>query len=145
MARGKIGKAHGKVAYRSGLERSIRAGLDDSAIGYEYEPVTFAYTVPETGYLCQKCGQTAIVKKVKYTPDFYIGKRFYVEAKGRFTGVNRRRLLAWRASQPGIDIRLVFQRDNTLSKSSKTKYSEWAKANKFQYHVGSTIPAAWLR
>lgn len=145
MARSKVTKTGGRVVSRSGLERSIRAGLDQDGVSYEYEPTTFTYTVPETGYLCQKCGQNAIVKKVRYTPDFYVGKRFYVEAKGRFTGTNRRRLLAFRDSQPGIDIRLVFQRDNTLSKSSQTKYSQWAKANGFKYHVGSAIPKAWLK
>lgn len=145
MPRSKPVKRKGAIISRSGLERSIRQGLDKAKVPYEYEAKTFSFPLPENGYTCGTCASNKITKRVRYTPDFRLSESLYVEAKGRFSGSNRRRLLAFKAAYPDIDLRLVFQRDNALSKSSKTRYSEWAKDNGFTYHVGPEIPKGWLR
>lgn len=149
MARAKVFKRRGKVLSRSGLERSIRSGLDRDGVPYEYEPEAFKFPLPEPGHFCRQCKATDICRHTKYTPDFRLygssKKPVYIEGKGRFTGSNRRRMLAFKAEYPNVDLRLVFQRDNTLSKTSKTKYSQWCKDNGFPYHVGPEVPKDWLR
>ena len=47
---------------------------------------------------------------------------------------------------PDIDIRLLFMRDNYISKKSKTKYSDFCKKRNIKYHVSvmGEIPKEWL-
>lgn len=148
MARSKVVRRGGKVYSRSGLERSIMAGLDRDGVPYEYEKATFRIGLHVTGHSCERCGHKGIIQYTRYTPDFrpYPGtKGFYVEAKGRFTGRDRRKALAMKTDWPAEEVRYVFMRDNKLSKNSKTKYSDWCKDNGFKYHVGNEIPKGWLR
>lgn len=149
LRRGKVTKSGGKVTSRSGLERTIRAGLERDKVPYEYESERFKFPLSQPGHRCQGCGSTDVVRTSTYLPDFVLYPKspspVFVEAKGRFTGTNRRRLLAFRGALPGIDLRLVFQRDNYLYKSSKVRYSEWARDHGFPYHVGNEVPKKWLR
>src|SRR5712692_5012780 len=113
---------------RSGCEKQIATQLDKAKIKYVYEPCVLAYKLNK-----------------KYTPDFAIeGKSWFLESKGRFVSSDRTKLLAVREQNPGIEIRLVFQRNNKLSKTSKTRYSEWAKKHKFKYALDK-IPKQWLK
>lgn len=116
---------------RSLFEGRVAAGLTAEGADWEYEPVRLLYTVERT-----------------YTPDFEVTRRdgftFYVEAKGHFTSADRTKLLAVREANPGVDIRLVFQRaDNRLSKRSKTTYAQWADKHGFEWAEGR-VPDAWL-
>ena len=61
-------------------------------------------------------------------PDFFLPNGVIIEAKGFFKPSDRRKMLAVKEAHPELDIRFVFMRDNTLSKSSKTTYSMWAEA-----------------
>jgi hypothetical protein len=59
----------------------------------------------------------AYVTESKYTPDFFL--------------------------QNGV--RFVFQRNNTLSKNSKTTYGDWATKHGFQWCIYPDIPPSWLQ
>lgn len=99
---------------------------------FKYEPHTLEYSLPP-------------VNKT-YLPDFQIGKT-YIEFKGRFTGSDRKKLLAVRFWHPNIDLRLVFQADQVYSSKTtkkKLRYSDWAKKYGFPYHIGISLPEAWI-
>lgn len=66
-----------------------------------------------------------------------------IESKGKFTALDRKKMLAMRLLHPDIDLRLLFQYDNKLSKTSKTRYTEWADKNHIIAAV-KTIPEGWL-
>lgn len=111
---------------RSRFEERFAADLDRRGIHYEYETVKMPYVVVR-----------------RYTPDWIIGPIF-IETKGYFLASDRTKLLAVRLANPGIDLRLVFQRAaNTLSKTSKTTYGEWATKHGFLWAEG-TLPDGWL-
>ena len=57
----------------------------------------------------------------------------------------RRKMLAVKAQHPELDIRFVFQRNNTLSKQSKTTYGAWADKHGFKWCIFPDIPTSWLK
>jgi hypothetical protein len=83
-----------------------------------------------------------------YKPDFVLsfddGTKMYIETKGYFDPPSRRKMAAVLKTNPDKDFRLVFAKDNFLSKSSKIRYSDWAKKHGFKYSIGR-IPDDWLR
>jgi predicted nuclease of restriction endonuclease-like RecB superfamily len=125
-----------KKTSRSGFERKTRAFLDKTKLKYEYETERIAYTVPET--------------KKNYIPDFIIqtpSGKLYLECKGRFLPVDRKKILYVLEQNPGINLKLLLMRDNLLRKGSKTKYSTWCRKNGVEFAVSSTgqPPEEWLR
>lgn len=133
MARRSLWKREG---LRSGYELRIRKWLDSKAsIRYGYEDRRLNYIIPES--------------KHKYTPDFSIYSTtgefiFAVEAKGKFSSEDRKKMLAVREANPEIDLRMLFQRDQAIRKGSKTKYSDWATKHNFKFHFGEELPLEWL-
>jgi hypothetical protein len=99
------------------------------------------------GYESEKLRYTKPATQKLYTPDFVLrsGARvIYVEAKGYFPSADRTKMLAVKASNPDLDIRLLFQRaTNTLRKTSTTSYAAWAERHGFPWAEGM-IPRAWL-
>lgn len=83
----------------------------------------------------------------EYIPDFPIkfkdGRVMYLEAKGYFDAQDRRKLLAAKKQNPGVDIRLVFMNDNKVHKSSKMRYSDWCEKYEFPYCI-KAIPIEWF-
>lgn len=129
--------------YRSKFEERIAAQLTKAKIKFKYEEKAYAYEVKVPNAYCGKCGSREVVTPKLYTPDFFI-KEIILEGKGKFTGKDRKKMVAMKQRYPEMDIRMVFMADNKLSKVSKTRYSTWAKDNGFKFCVGP-IPAAWLK
>ncbi len=115
--------------YRSKLESQIASHLTRGGVQFGYESMSFPY-----------------VKECRYTPDFFLPTGIIIEAKGWFRSEDRSKLLAVKAQNPGLDIRLVFQNArNRLNKNSKTTYGDWATKNGFQFSDGGRIPADWIK
>lgn len=116
---------------RSGLEDKVRKVLNNKKVKFLYEPYSLSYVI-----------------EAWYTPDFVLTKKdgtdLIIETKGFFKPSDRRKMTAIKAAHPELDIRIVFQRDNYLTKSKKAKYTDWAKKNGFPCHVGEEIPDSWL-
>jgi hypothetical protein len=120
--------------FRSGLEDTISEQLKRTDNTWSYESEKLKYTIPE--------------RVASYTPDFILiksnGEKMYIETKGRFTAVDRKKHLLVKISNPDIDLRILFQTpNNKLSKASKTTYANWADKNGYLW-AAKEIPAAWL-
>ena len=124
-----------KYGYRSGLELKVADQIKESKYPVRYETETLQYIVPQ--------------KNSKYTPDFIFtkknGKTMYVETKGRWTSTDRQKMKHILASNPHIDLRMVFQNPNQkISKGSKTTYEMYANKLGIQYVAKKEIPQEWL-
>lgn len=124
-----------KYGYKSGLEHTVAEAIKSTPYDLKYETEIINYVVPE--------------RKAKYTPDFVFTKRngqlMFVETKGRWTTADRTKMKHVLASNPGIDIRMVFQNPNQrLSKTSKTTYAEYALKLGIKHVAKKDIPAEWL-
>ena len=114
--------------------------------GTEYECKKFSYPIADPGYRCRACASKDVIRTTTYIPDFRLPNGTWIEAKGKLTGANRRRLVAWKAYFPEEKLRIVFMADNKLSKGAKSRYSEWAAKAGFEYCVGfSKIPQEWYK
>jgi ABC-type oligopeptide transport system ATPase subunit len=69
----------------------------------------------------------------------------YIETKGRWTTADRTKMKHVLASNPGVDIRMVFQNPNQrLSKTSKTTYEMYAKKLGIMHVAKKDMPEEWL-
>jgi hypothetical protein len=114
--------------YRSRLEERLARWMEVNELSFEYENLKLDYTI-----------------KAVYTPDFILPNGVILEAKGYLKPEDRRKMLAVKKQHPDLDIRFVFQAPyNTLSKDSKTTYSEWAEKNGFPWALYTSIPLEWF-
>jgi hypothetical protein len=124
--------ANGTVV-RSGFEKRVLSKIRDGEF-WRYEAVRVPYLA--TRY---------------YWPDVEIAPledydaARYVELKGRFTSADRTKTLLVLKHNPDIDLRFLFQANNTLTKTSKTRYSDWCDKHNIPWAVGERIPDEWFR
>lgn len=117
------------MKFRSGFEKKL---YEQSEGLVEYEP---------------KDGHLSYNMPRQYIPDFVIRSNgIRVEAKGYFRSADRAKLLRVRKDNPGVDIRLVFQRaGNKLTKSPNSMtYAQWCDRHGFEWAEGN-IPESWFR
>tara|TARA_E500000305_G_C4021013_1_gene238715 strand:- start:1706 stop:2056 length:351 start_codon:yes stop_codon:yes gene_type:complete len=115
------------MKYRSGLEERIAKTFDKENVTYLYEAKNYKYTLES-----------------KYTPDFFLANNVIIEAKGFFKPSDRRKSIAVVKQNPELDIRFIFQRNNTLSKNSKSTYGDWCDKHGFLWCIYPNIPPDWL-
>ena len=108
-------------------------GLDTLGVVYEYETERIKFTQPQ--------------KARYYKPDIILrakdNHKIYIELKGKFDRDSQAKMRWVKEQNPELDIRLVFMRDNKMTKSAKKTYTDWAEQHGFPYAVGS-IPNEWL-
>lgn len=115
-----------KHSFASGFEHTVAKDLKARDVSYEYEKLVIEYNQIRT-----------------YTPDFRLPNGIIVETKGKFTGADRTKHLLVKAQHPEYDIRIVFMRDNYLSKKSKKKYSDWCTRNNIKWAL-HLVPQEWI-
>ena len=144
MAKPRKKHAQKPAEFRSGFERSIRSFLMTNRIPFQYESRKFKLTLPVTNHTCTGCGNQHIVRRVSYTPDFILlAKDIVVESKGKFTARDRKIALAMRREYPLEEYKMVFQRDNWISKTKSQRYSDWCKKHGIDFHIGTDLPKDW--
>ena len=119
---------------RSKFEAEVYRGLQSfkRQLRYDidYETVKVPYVVEQT-----------------YLPDFVVslndGRKVFLEAKGYWTSVDRRKIRLVKEQNPNLDIRMVFQQDNKLHRNSNTRYSDYCERWGIPYTVGE-IPKEWF-
>jgi hypothetical protein len=115
------------AGFRSGLEQLVAGWLDEQGTEWEYESMRLPY-----------------VTNHFYKPDFILPNGVIIEVKGRFTGKDRSKHLTVKKQHPELDIRFLFQTDNTLSPASTTRYSDWCEKNGFLYAF-MEVPEEWCK
>jgi predicted nuclease of restriction endonuclease-like RecB superfamily len=118
--------------FKSRLESRIWSQLPTKKKDYK-----FSYETDKLDYVMRK---TYIPDIVVVKPD---GTKMYIEIKGWFRPEDRTKMVAAKAFNPDVDIRIVFADDSKISKNSSTRYSQWCKKNGFPYAIGH-IPKEWF-
>lgn len=118
---------------RSGFEKKVKASLDSQKAKYGYECEVINYNIPDS--------------KHRYTPDFTLENGIVVEAKGKFDAIARKKMALVIEQNPDRDIRMLFMRNNSITKTSKTKYSDWCEKRGVKYHVSAhgEVPEEWIK
>ena len=138
------------MRYRSGLEKKFAKWLKSSRIPFEYETLHLNYQKMVHMGKCLACGGSAVAVNKIYTPDFILRNGIIIELKGKFTSQMRTKMLSVVRYNPDKDIRMVFSKDNWLTKNHNERYSDWCKRNNIKYHVMKdhrkpSIPIKWTR
>lgn len=118
------------AGYRSGLEEIVAARLTRLGIAHDYEQHTVKYTVPS--------------RVASYRPDFVLTNGIVVETKGRWVSDDRKKIELVRKQFPKLDLRILFMRDQPITKGSKTRYSTICQKLGVPFAVGQVIPDEWL-
>lgn len=119
--------------FKSKLEKRVAGELRRTPnILFRYEADVFKYVI-----------EKYYVSDFTITPIKQGASPIFIEVKGYFSAEDRTKMRAVKATNPHADIRLVFDRDNKLSRQSKMTYSQWAEKNGFKYSVGK-IPKGWF-
>lgn len=85
------------------------------------------------------------VMRGNYLPDFLLPNGIFVEAKGYLDAAACKKMIAVKKSNPGLDIRFVFQKANgKRNKRAKLQNWQWAEKHGFPWSEG-TIPLAWWK
>jgi hypothetical protein len=106
---------------------------DTGAISFEFEGTTINYVKPEPQRV--------------YTPDFIVckdNKLMFIETKGYFRPEHRTKMRHVKKCNPELDIRIIFQRNQFINKSTGYDYCKWAERNNFPCAIG-TLPKEWLK
>lgn len=129
--------------YKSRYEYLQATRLEKNNINFEYEPFAIKYREPVLNARCESCSEEDVTKQRSYTPDFWFPKsKILVETKGKFTSENRTRMMHV-AQQSPHEIRMVFMRDNYLTKKHGMRYSRWCELQGIECAIGS-IPLEWV-
>ena len=132
------------ITYRSKYERRQAERLLDNGITFEYESKVLEYLDPVNNGACADCGSNRVSAARLYTPDFYFPETgIFAETKGLFDQQSRRKMKNI-AEQLKEDVRMVFQRDNWLTKRHSMNYSRWSDLNGLQWAIGD-IPLGWCK
>ena len=127
---------------RSEYERRQALRLIEHEVIFEYEGIALEYCAKVHRGLCLDCGAENVGSVRGYTPDFYFPLTdVFVETKGKFDSQNRTKMKEV-CLQTKDDIRMVFMRDNWLTKKRKMNYSRWCTINDIPYAIGD-IPLEW--
>ena len=114
--------------YRSKLEERVGDLLTNLGVTYEYESVKIAYQISHN-----------------YNPDFILPNGVILECKGYWDAEDRRKIKNVTEQNPDMDVRMVFQSPyNTITKKSKTTYSQWCDRYKIPWCMFHEIPIEWL-
>lgn len=120
-----------RTVYRSRLEDRLADQMEDHEVPFAYEKTRFEYTVP--------------AREAKYTPDFHLNGKFFIEGKGwPFEAVDRQKMVLVKEQHPDLDLRIVFEKaHNPIYKGSKTTFAQWAESHGFKW-ADKCIPDEWL-
>lgn len=118
-----------KEGFKGSLESKIAKLLRTKKCKAEYESMRVPYVLPKI-----------------YKPDFTItnpnGYVWYLEVKGYFRYEDQVKMKAVKFSNPELDIRMYFPKDNRVQRSDMTN-SQWCEKYGYKYSVGK-LPSKWF-
>jgi hypothetical protein len=128
---------------RSKFETRVGIDLEERGVDFEYERESYKYKAKPYNAKCEDCGSKKVFETRSYTPDFFLPNGIIIEAKGRWMPKERKILKALKESNPELDIRMLFMRDNWLTTKHVQRYSDWCDKNGIGYAVGR-VPQGWV-
>lgn len=131
---------------KSGYEQSHWTTLTKAKVRFKYEPYILQYDVTPRGARCATCGTHGeVYVRRRYVPDWVTeDDQLIVESKGKFTPSDRTKMLAVIAAHPTKEFRMLFMRDNWLTRKKLEKYSDWCNKHGIKYAIGE-FPKAWIK
>ena len=130
--------------YRSKYEANQAKILIKEKINFEYEEHIVSFMEPISNGTCRDCDGTNVSKSRVYTPDFYFPETgIFVELKGKFDAPTRTKMKHV-TEQCTEDIRMVFMRNNYVTRKHSMSYGRWCDLHEIQWAVGN-IPKEWTR
>lgn len=132
-----------KFEGRSKFETRVGQDLQDRGISFEYEAESYEYQKQPYNAKCSTCGSTNVWELRKYTPDFFLPNGVIIEAKGRWLAKERKLLRSLLDLNPYLDIRMLFMRDNWLTKNHTQRYSDWCNRRGIKWAIGR-VPGEWV-
>lgn len=129
--------------YKSGFEQNIAEYLTKNKVLFTYESYIYEFYAPIRKGICLECGSTGPAQIRTYTPDFFLSSGYVLEAKGKFTSKDRTKMALIKEQYPDEKFILVFQRDNYCNRNKRSRYSDWANLNGFEFHIGWDIPSRY--
>lgn len=128
--------------YKSKYERDQAQRLRETGVRFEYEKHSIEFLSEIRNAECLDCGSTFVGKNRVYTPDFHLPDTgVFVETKGKFDSATRTKMKEV-CAQSDKDIRMVFMRNNWLTRKHKMTYGRWCDLHDIQWAVGD-IPLEW--
>lgn len=127
---------------RSKFETNVGLDLHKRLVKFEYEAKQYEYKCKPYNATCSNCGSKEVWEKRKYTPDFFLPNGIIIEAKGRWIAKERKILLAIKEDYPELDIRMLFQYNNWLTKKHTQRYGDWCDKRDIKWSVGY-VPEEW--
>lgn len=112
------------VKFRSKFEKAVAEKLTKLKVRWDYETVSFPYTLPER----------------TYTPDFILSPTVVYEAKGILDRDTRLKMLAVKSQHPYLRIIFILQAPkNKLAKGAKMRNWEWCEKHGFEWQSLETL------
>ena len=108
---------------KSKFEKRFYDEITRLGLAFEYEPDRLEYRLD-----------------LLYKPDWKVHDGLYIETKGKFDYMERRKILAISKDNPGKEVRMVFMRNQKLGKGSKMTYGEWCDKHGIRWSVFPDIP-----
>jgi hypothetical protein len=131
-----------KFRGRSKFEDAVANDLEERGIPYGYETTSYSYLAKPYNAKCFDCNSKEVYETRSYTPDFFLENGVIVEAKGRWMPKERKLLVTLKESNPELDIRMLFMRDNWLTTKRLQRYSDWCNKRGIKWAV-SRVPMEW--
>ncbi len=143
----KIARKASFAPYASRYEYDIAKNLEERNIPFEHEPKKIEYLYPIRGGVCSSCLSSTVARRANYLPDFWLpDQEIWIEAKGLWQGSGRTKILAILETSGVIrtdNFRMIFQRDQWLTKARKQTYTMWCESHNIVSSVGTEIPESW--
>lgn len=133
----------GDIEVRSKFESTVGNDLLERGVEFDYERESYLWMEKVTRAQCTECGGKQCYQERSYTPDFFLPNGIIVEAKGIFTSHDRKIAAAMQEQYPNLEIRLLFQRNNWLTRQHKSTYGDWCDRKGIRWAVGK-VPEDWL-
>jgi len=133
--------------YKSNFERKVAEYLKAKGVKFGYETEKVVYMRPTRSGECLDCSSPNVGINASYYPDFVLSNGIYLETKGKFDSQGRSKILNVLASNNVLsreNFRLLFMRDNYITKKRLKTYSEWCDDHDIEWGIGPEVPDKWL-
>ena len=108
---------------KSKFEKRFYDEITRLGLAFDYEPDRLGYQLD-----------------LVYKPDWKVHDELYLETKGKFDYVERRKMLAVKEANPDKEVRMVFMRNQKLNKGSKMTYGSWCDKHGIRWSVFPELP-----